>query len=70
MRLFGRAADVRCGSIVLKKSAHDRSSGKLPATDRLSGGLWLRHWDQLGQLPKVLGGCCEEELVMGAVWSS
>jgi hypothetical protein len=27
--------------------------------------LWVRNWYQLGQLPKVLGGCCEEGLVMG-----
>jgi hypothetical protein len=29
--------------------------------------LRIRHWDQFCQFPKVLGGCCEEELVAGAI---
>ncbi len=58
------------GPIPLKKSAHDRSSQDGRRAGRLSGLLWLRHWDQLGEFPKVLGGCCKEELVMSAVWSS
>jgi hypothetical protein len=62
--------EVVSGSIPLKKSAHDRWSQNWRQAGRLSGGLWLRHWDQLGQFPKVLGGCCEEELVVSAVWSS
>ena len=34
--------------------------------------LWqrLRRWDQFGQLPEVLGSCCEEEFVVSAAWSS
>ena len=47
-----------------------RSSAKnWRQADRLSGRRWLRHWDQLGEFPKVLGSCCEKELVMGAIWS-
>jgi hypothetical protein len=30
----------------------------------------MGHWDQLGQLPEVLGGCCEEEFVTRTIWSS
>ena len=37
---------------------------------RLSCRIWLRHWDQLSQFSKVLGGCCEEELVAGTIWST
>ena len=34
------------------------------------GRLRARDWYQFGQLPEVLGSCCEEELVMGTIWSS
>jgi len=34
------------------------------------GRQWGREWHQFGQLPKVLGSCCEEELVTGTIWSS
>ena len=37
-----------------------------PISDRLQVG----HRYQLGQLPKVLGGCCEDELIAGATRSS
>jgi hypothetical protein len=30
----------------------------------------LRHWDQLGHLPKTLSGSGEEELIAGPAWSS
>jgi hypothetical protein len=33
------------------------------------GRLRARDWYQFGQLPEVLGSCCEEELVMGTIWS-
>src|SRR5262249_12978839 len=34
------------------------------------GRQWGREWHQFVQLPKVLGSCCEEELVTGTIWSS
>ena len=38
--------------------------------DLLSGRfqVWYRY--QFRQFPKVLGGCCEEELVASTAWSS
>jgi hypothetical protein len=33
-------------------------------------GLGTRYRNQLRQLPKVLGGCSEEELVASSTWSS
>ena len=38
--------------------------------DLLSGWFQVRRRDQLCQLPKVLGGCCEEEFIVRAVRSS
>ena len=32
--------------------------------------LWRRHRDELGELPEVLGGGCEVELVTGAIRAS
>ena len=36
----------------------------------ISGRLQVGHRYQLGQFPKVLGGCCEDELIVGATRSS
>lgn len=36
----------------------------------VSCGLEVRYRYQFRQLPKVLGGCCEEELVAGAIRTS
>ena len=36
----------------------------------LLGWLNARHRYQFGQLPEVLGGCCEEELIAGTIRSS
>jgi hypothetical protein len=61
---------VREGPILLKKSASRTKLGwplRLPA---FLGRLRARDWYQFGQLPEVLGSCCEEELVMGTIWSS
>ena len=29
-----------------------------------------RYWSEFCEFAKVLDGCCEEELILGAVWSS
>jgi hypothetical protein len=62
--------NVGKGPILLKKSASRTKLGwplRLPA---FLGRLRARDWYQFGQLPEVLGSCCEEELVMGTIWSS
>ena len=64
------ATEVRVWQILLKKSASRTKLGwplRLPA---FLGRLRARDWYQFGQLPEVLGSCCEEELVMGTIWSS
>lgn len=67
------ATNVCFAPISLKKSAWRAAApGKLT----LVGGagalcrLRCRHRDELGELPEVLGGCCEMELVAGAVRSA
>ena len=72
--IFRQETNVRNGSMLLKKSAFDRS-GRWGVRGRAalchSGGHRLRwHRDELGQLAQVLGGGCEVELVAGAVGAS
>ena len=40
-----------------------------PACTLLLGWLDVRHRYQFRQLPEVLGGGCQEELIAGTVWS-
>ena len=50
-----------------------KSSRRLIAWSKvypISGRLQVGHRDQLGEFPKVLGGCCEDELIAGAIRSS
>jgi hypothetical protein len=67
---------VRFGSILLNKSGssdldrgldHCKRCG--PACTLLLGWLDVRHRYQFRQLPEVLGGGCQEELIAGTVWS-
>ena len=75
---LGRTSrQVREGSIPLKKSGGNRvgSSAIVGAwAERVCFSLlgWLdaRHRYQFRQLPEVLGGGCEEELIAGTVRSS
>jgi hypothetical protein len=65
---------VRFGPIPLKKTAVIRCKGtSVDAAARfcrfLCGPL-AGHRDQFGHLSKVLGGGCEDELVMRTIWAS
>src|SRR3546814_3304320 len=63
--------NVRFWPMLLKKSASD-TSGRSPRVEarrrcRSGGGRLWPPRDQLGELPEVLGGSCEVELVTRAV---
>jgi hypothetical protein len=69
-----KADDVRYGWIVMKKAPSKRkrtfAGVRTSEADRPSGERRGRHRDQLGELPEVLGGGSEEELVFCAVRAS
>jgi hypothetical protein len=61
------SANVRFGSIPLKKAESSfRSRGDAASLARLSCH-WDRHRNQFRKLSEVLGGCCEDELVTRTV---
>mgnify|MGYP007135613892 CR=1 FL=1 len=66
--------NVRLEAILLKKSlAVSGGSGLVRSLMRLSpsGGLLEGvGWHQLCHFTQVLGGCCEKELISGAIWAS
>jgi hypothetical protein len=73
-RAFEIARSGKARSIVFKKPALVRggtglkTKASIPA---VSGRCHLRrHRDELGHLAEVLGSGSEEELILGAVWSS
>jgi CO/xanthine dehydrogenase Mo-binding subunit len=63
--VWTREEDVVRGTAVVEPP-----KPRLTAVVAFLGRLRARDWYQFGQLPEVLGSCCEEELVMGTIWSS
>jgi len=70
-------ADVRSGADSVEKARQQSSWNARARKERwterpalLSGWLEVRHRYQFRQLPEVLGGGCQEELIAGAVRTS
>ncbi len=74
---FVQNRDVGYWPILLNKSGGNRVgssaiAGALGGATLLAllGWLDVRHWYQFRELPEVLGGGCEEELIAGTIRSS